>query len=181
SRPTLEELGKRFGVTRERVRQLQSKARDRLDELLADNRTSPLRRVAKELASTLRTAAPLTAIGCGDSLDFRSRLLLWIAGPYHLDGDWLVKEPWRTVRALVDHCFASVTDEDTAEFDVVAEALHANGVAGELGDVLMRAAGGFRRLVSELVLWERWYGGREAAGLSGMTWRMSAGCARVHL
>ena len=181
SRPTLEELGKRFGVTRERVRQLESKARDRLDELLADNRTSPLRRVAKELASTLRTAAPLTAIGCGDSLDFRSRLLLWIAGPYHLDGDWLVKEPWRTVRALVDHCFASVTDEDTAEFDVVAEALHANGVAVDLVDDLIVAAGGYRRLESKLVRWDRTYAGRAAAVLAVTNRPMSASEILDHL
>lgn len=92
SRSTLEALGARFGVTRERIRQLESRALERLDALLADNRTSPLRRVAKELASTLGTASPSAAVGSVDSLDFRSRLLLWIAGPYHLDGDWLVKE-----------------------------------------------------------------------------------------
>lgn len=164
-RPTLEDLGHRFGVTRERIRQLESRACERLMSLLSRAEALPLVRVAEEFASRLGTVARHTDLGAVNPLDLRSRLLLWIAGPYHVDADWLVKEPWKTVRGLVDHCFAAVTDEDTAEFDEVAETLDANGVRSDLIEDLIVSAGGYRRFESKLVRWDRTYAGRAAVVL----------------
>ncbi len=57
---TLEELGQEFGVTRERVRQLESKARTKLHELVAAG--SPAGQVAALMRSQVRGVRPLVEV-----------------------------------------------------------------------------------------------------------------------
>jgi hypothetical protein len=57
---TLEELGQEFGVTRERVRQLESKARSKLYELVAEG--TPAGQIAALLRSEVRGVRPLAEI-----------------------------------------------------------------------------------------------------------------------
>jgi hypothetical protein len=57
---TLEELGQEFGVTRERVRQLESKARAKLHELVSEG--SPVGQVAALVRSQVRGVRPLAEV-----------------------------------------------------------------------------------------------------------------------
>lgn len=57
---TLEELGQEFGVSRERVRQLESKARAKLHELVAEG--SPAGQVAALMRSQVRGVRPLAEV-----------------------------------------------------------------------------------------------------------------------
>ena len=90
---TLEELGARFSVSRERIRQVEAKVRRALDGFLASDEALPLRWRASTLRRTLGVAAPLPTAehllssppGCNDYRE----LLLEIAGPYDRCLDWL--------------------------------------------------------------------------------------------
>ena len=90
---TLEELGKRFGVTRERIRQIEARSRRSLARFIASDAALPLRWRAATLRRSLGVAAPLGVVehllrapaGCNDY----SGILLEIAGPYDRNHDWL--------------------------------------------------------------------------------------------
>ena len=60
-RPTLEALGARFGVTRERIRQLEVQIEKRLNGLLRQPSAAPLVLLARRWRSLLGVAAPFDA------------------------------------------------------------------------------------------------------------------------
>ena len=109
---TLEELGGRFGVTRERIRQIEAKLRRRLTRFLASEAALPVRWRAATLRRMLGVAAPLDVVehllksppGCNDY----SAILLEIAGPYDRNSDWLTlrsrqcDDPTSRILAQVD-------------------------------------------------------------------------------
>ena len=113
---TLEELGFDMGITRERVRQIENKAKINLN-LLAGNLNNPIMRRAIELKNRLGVAVPLDSSLVNQSLDwatsdcdffysnydFGKALFLWLAGPYYERKRWLVSvSGLRTkVRALL--------------------------------------------------------------------------------
>ena len=90
---TLEELGAEFGVSRERIRQIEAKVRRRLDRFLMTDEALPVRWRASTLRRTLSVAAPFHTVehlltsppGCND----HRGVLLRMAGPYDRDHDWL--------------------------------------------------------------------------------------------
>ena len=90
---TLEELGAEFGVSRERIRQIEAKVRRRLDRFLMTDEALPVRWRASTLRRTLSVAAPFHTVehlltsppGCTD----HRGVLLKMAGPYDRDHDWL--------------------------------------------------------------------------------------------
>ena len=90
---TLEELGVGFGVSRERIRQVEAKVRRTLDRFLASDEALPVRWRASTLRRTLSVAAPAHTVehlltsppGCNNHRD----ILLEMAGPYDRDYDWL--------------------------------------------------------------------------------------------
>ena len=90
---TLEELGVGFGVSRERIRQVEAKVRRALDRFLASDEALPVRWRASTLRRTLSVAAPAHTVehlltsppGCND----HRGILLEMAGPYDRDHDWL--------------------------------------------------------------------------------------------
>ena len=91
---TLEELSSGFGVTRERIRQIEIKARASLNEFLASDDALSVRWRASTIRQMLRVAAPAHTVehlltappGCHD----HRGILLELAGPYDLDDDWLI-------------------------------------------------------------------------------------------
>lgn len=100
--PTLEELGRDLGLTRERVRQIQAKARSKLELQLASPALAPLAWAVQRLASSLGGLAsvdePSTLAGLARELEHDVSLddpwvrwLLMLAGPYELRGSWLVR------------------------------------------------------------------------------------------
>lgn len=103
---TLEVLGDRFGITRERVRQLEKKAITQLDRV-RNSEFRPVIRRAQAVRAKLGVGVPaddqaISEILTWATLDiengsnvtpsFARALLLWLAGPYKKRDDWLLAE-----------------------------------------------------------------------------------------
>ena len=109
---TLEELGVEFSVSRERIRQIETKLRHSLETLLISDEALPVRWRASTLRRALSVAAPVHTVehlltsppGCND----HRGVLLGMAGPYDRDRDWLVlrsarpDEPTSVILGRVD-------------------------------------------------------------------------------
>ncbi|MCY3826201.1 MAG: hypothetical protein OXG10_02310 [Candidatus Dadabacteria bacterium] len=115
---TLENLGKKLDVTRERARQLEKKAYSTLKKIFKDKKFLPVKRRAESLRSRLGNAVLVEQDFFQDSLnwvisDFNEKsfdkkisaaLLLWLAGPYRLSKRWLLTDrnlPTKTIVALL--------------------------------------------------------------------------------
>ena len=90
---TLEELGSEFGVTRERIRQVEAKVRRSLRRFLRSDEALPLRWRASTLRRIISVAAPTTTVehllrSPPGRNDHRA-ILLEMAGPYDCDEEWL--------------------------------------------------------------------------------------------
>lgn len=101
---TLEELGGKLGVSRERVRQLEVGLREELHLRSSSERFRPVVRLAKRLRDALGVATPTESLSSAIPAELlsvvheelvRAQLptLLWLAGPYSAAGSWLVAEP----------------------------------------------------------------------------------------
>ncbi len=118
---TLENLGEKLGVTRERARQLEKKAYSMLKEIFKDKRFLPVKRRAESLRSRLGSAVLVEQGIFQDSLnwvvsDFNEEsfdkktsaaLLLWLAGPYRLSEQWLLTDRsllTKTIDVLLGLC-----------------------------------------------------------------------------
>ncbi len=104
---TLKTIGGRWGITRERVRQLELKAKAQLKRLhMAD--FQPITRRSKTLRQCIGAAVPVSHSSIERALtwatddffpigeiqpEFAGALLLWLAGPYRTNGDWLLVDP----------------------------------------------------------------------------------------
>ena len=102
---TLEELGTRFDVSRERIRQLENQAIEKMNNALIQASYRVIRRVSHRLRSEIGTAilSAQFSTSVRESINFQPteaavddigvRLLLWIAGPYEQTDEWLVVAP----------------------------------------------------------------------------------------
>lgn len=102
-RPTLDQLGAQYNVTRERIRQIETQAKKAIELATATLGSSVLARAAARLALTLGDFATIDELdGALKSLDpsgsarlpersDRRQLLLLLAGPYHETNGWLVR------------------------------------------------------------------------------------------
>ncbi len=98
---TLDDLGVEFGITRERVRQIEGKAEGRVRAAVDTPRFAPVAWRAHALATHLGTAAPDGSDHLAATVGHVTRdvpeadrgrardLLLWLAGPYTRDAGWL--------------------------------------------------------------------------------------------
>ncbi len=115
---TLEELGSKFNVTRERVRQLEQKTLSKLERFKSDEYLPVLRR-AESLCGRLGSAVQENHSVVKDALnwvveDFDEKhsdkqlvksLLFWLAGPYQVHQNWLLDDkelPTKTINALLE-------------------------------------------------------------------------------
>ena len=101
---TLEDLGQKAGVTRERIRQIETKVEKRLTNRLHLPLFESLRRQAETLRVALGSAVPVGAMQPRLSeLNQKYRaedpdwavileVLLWMAGPYVLRNEWFVQD-----------------------------------------------------------------------------------------
>ena len=93
---TLQELGMAIGVTRERVRQLESRIREQLARFLTTREAAPIRWRAEAIDGMVGAAAPFKHIRTlltpdpGD-WDYRS-ILLGVAGPYAFADGWVIRQ-----------------------------------------------------------------------------------------
>lgn len=102
---TLEELGSKFGITRERVRQIEQKALLKL-ERFRSNEYLPVLRRAESLSNRIGCAVQIKHPALEDALNWAvedieengsvkqlaKSLLLWLAGPYKVYQNWLLKD-----------------------------------------------------------------------------------------
>ncbi|GEM_PF-2372767 len=115
--PTLGELGDRAGITRERVRQLEATGLRKLRAALGKPQNQAIEWMAQQFAARFGAASPVATlldlhpnVLANDMLvlseeTIRARLFLWVAGPYEVTGEWLVRAPYegfvrQTVAAL---------------------------------------------------------------------------------
>lgn len=101
-RATLEELGEGLGMTRERVRQIESRGVADLRALLDQEHFSPIFDRVFDLRRRLGTAVPIQSPEIAAARRWATRdveprdkgdawdLLVWLAGPYRVSPDWLV-------------------------------------------------------------------------------------------
>lgn len=100
---TLEELGQRFGLTRERVRQVEVATLKRIDTRLTFPQFACINRASKSFAAELGLIFPkrhldeLTTLVATSTVTAKCPLLLplllWVGGPYGLSQDWIVRKP----------------------------------------------------------------------------------------
>jgi hypothetical protein len=108
---TLEELGKEFSLTRERVRQIEVRVREKIEKRLRFPDFQGLVRAANSLAGQLGVAFPEEHLSETASLFATSAvtaqnrlllpLLLWVGGPYERDGGWVLKKPASATLAIL--------------------------------------------------------------------------------
>ena len=166
---TLEELGKKFAVTRERVRQIEGEVRRRLDRFLLSAEAAPIRWRARTLRSTLGVAAPKTTVsalldGPPSLRDYRE-VLLDLAGPYEEDAQWLVlaslskSDPAADPRALAD-------EYGRIDIDEAAQRLSDWGLAPELHRNWLARHPLVREFYGNLVVWGQSIGERMCFALA---------------
>lgn len=102
-KPTLEDLGTQYGITRERVRQKVNDLANRMRAKLAEPRFVPLRWRVNVLSSSIGVAIPSqsdileagvarAAAHLTEPTECSVReILLWLAGPYDLRDGWLLR------------------------------------------------------------------------------------------
>ncbi len=162
TRPTLESLGQQLGVTRERIRQLESQAQRTVSQMTADPKQSVLRRAAERLhnqlgevarASDLQSA--LTVIDpSGHALEGhpeRTRLLLSLAGPYTHAVEWILKV---NIAQLVRVKLREATSQHPLNLEDAVGILESLGVRRAVCSDWLEELPGFRTLAGWLVRWE---------------------------
>lgn len=158
SSPTLQELGERFEVSRERIRQIETTIRNRLDAALASADTRSLIAAADRLRERLGSAVPADLLideFAQIPPDLLDRLILHLAGPYRFDGDWYVLKSLGDFRTKIREAFDVVADEGIAPKDAFVDALEELGIRS---DHVQRAIDGMDRLrpVEDVVVdWSR--------------------------
>ncbi len=142
SAPTLQEIGDRFDVTRERIRQVETKVRGRLDQALASPATRSLVASADSLRERLGAAVPSELLVeqfaefPPDQLD---RLILHLAGPYRFDGDWYVLSALGDFAECLRSTFDSVADDGVAPLAAFVDALGELGIRSEFSERAVRS------------------------------------------
>lgn len=135
--PTLEQVGTGLDVTRERVRQLQSKA-EQLVRGLLDEEFARVRWRAAALARQLGSAFPTGAAWADDAIadaaagvppehgERFGSLLLWLAGPYRQYSDGWTRSKDLPRRDLVP---VAVSEANVIDETMLVEAVVAEGLA----------------------------------------------------
>lgn len=160
-RATLAELGARFGVTRERIRQFENRLSHELAEL-GRHGAGPLGRATRRVAEEIGTAMQVSSIARVQALcevtsgsidDLETRLLLWLAGPYELVDDWLVRQPARASLDASRAALDGLTVDGPAQLADAEDAVDALGVNEEEVHDWIVSIGGYRIHDDLLVRW----------------------------
>ena len=155
--PTLQDLGAHFGVTRERVRQLEKRVRRKLTIMLKRENAKPIHWRAETIRQEIGVAAPFANVehllsALDGRVDFR-RIVLELAGPYDLLDGWLVlrsalgSEPSQKIREMAD-------EMGFIEPQLAAQALKNWGLDQSLHEEWLMRDGKIRILNGRLVRWD---------------------------
>ncbi|HWA67415.1 MAG TPA: sigma factor-like helix-turn-helix DNA-binding protein [Mycobacteriales bacterium] len=160
---TLDQVGQQVGLTRERVRQLQTKLIEHLTRSLTERQFLPLTWRSADLADTLRSFAPADAPETVQAIDRACRsqtdegaselkaLLLYLAGPFNLRDGWHIRRgsEFPDGRALESAADAS----RTLSFETIDEWLDANGINTLFRSVWLQHTGRFRVMGDRVAVW----------------------------
>ncbi len=155
--PTLQDLGVYFGLTRERVRQLEKRVRRKLTIMLKRESAKPVHWRAETIKQEIGVAAPFASVegilsALNGRFDFR-RIVLEIAGPYEILNGWLAlrsalgSEPTQKIREMAD-------EMGFIEPQLAAQALRDWGLDQTLNEEWLMRDGKVRMLNGRLVRWD---------------------------
>lgn len=157
SAPTLQALAAEFGVTRQRIAQIEEKVRRTLDEVSGSAEHRTLGAAAELLAERFGTAIPLRDVKAdfaGFPPDLVDRLLLFLAGPYRLRNDWILSESLEgDLDAAVLAIFDTIAERGWAPAELLDDALGDAGVRAEHRAAVLRAVPKLRRVGEVVVDW----------------------------
>lgn len=160
---TLAQVGQQVGLTRERVRQLQTRLVVRLTGSLAKRQFLPLIWRGADLRGVLRSFAPVDApesvqaLGracrsqSGQSASHLSLLLLYLAGPFNVRDGWYVR---RGAEFPAGRTLESMTGTArTIPIEALDEWLQENGINPVFREDWLRHVGRFRVFGDRLAAW----------------------------
>ena len=168
---TLQDLGAYFGVTRERVRQLENRVRRKLAIFLKRESSGPIRWRAETIRQRIGVAAPLANVeyllsSLNGQADYRG-IVLGLAGPYDLFNRWVVlrsaigSDPTLRIRDWADE--VGFIDPQLA-----ARELTHWGLDKSLHEDWLVRDGKIRKLNGRLVRWDGSIGDKLVVALAGI-------------
>ena len=168
-RSTLEDLGLQYGVTRERIRQIESAVNARLGAVLKKPEAAALVLLGRCWGTILGVEAPLegglSALGdlgrrsleqgledtAHDVATAAVCLILQLAGPYRLEDGWLVLAYNDTATAGVRSALRAATSDGPAPFAEVREEIVACGIAEAFVDAAIARFAEFARYKDDVL------------------------------
>ena len=168
---TLEEMAQSFGVSRERVRQIQARVQQKLRRFLAGEAARPIHWRAETLRKVLGVAGPCRIVerlleAPSGNKDYRT-ILLDIAGPYAMEGNWLIHrasqsdDPTASIRLSADE-FGRI------DLEVAASELSAWGLDASLHREWVTRDSTIREFNGVLASWGASVGDRLAFALADL-------------
>ncbi|WP_275041336.1 sigma factor-like helix-turn-helix DNA-binding protein, partial [Nocardiopsis lucentensis] len=158
---TLEAISSDFGVSRERVRQINKQVDQNLRSWLASPSGQPLTTHAAEVSAALGTAAPLDAFWAlrpeyalrPPALDVpMGRVVLTLLPEHRVEGDWVVTEAADT---LANRLADLLADRTAVPLDEVLDIVHEAGVRPEHARAWIEAQPQTRVLADHVLRWVR--------------------------
>jgi hypothetical protein len=161
---TLEQLAVRFSVTRERIRQVEKKCVTKIAARLKRRSARFLTEAAQLLKQRLGAACPADRIFAvvpeAGALTTRAEdpivhllILLWIAGPYELFGEWLVREPATRLLRTTQRALDQLTKKGPAPLEATLKRLQDLGIGNEFCLAWLEQVPKFRVVDDALVRW----------------------------
>ncbi len=155
---TLEEIGQKLSLTRERVRQLEAQIANQLAVKLETEKYSAVKRHADVLAVQLGTAFPATELPSelrpeaeGSLVD---ELFSYLAGPFvHCDGWFIKRKITRSIDSLIHTAFENSANGYAAPLDALTDALCAVGVHADVTGKLLAACAQYHIIGDSVVRW----------------------------
>ena len=162
-KPSLRELGTELGLSPEGIRQAVKSATVSVNRATRLPENLVLQRRAQEIARALGGACPIEI--ATDLLEIEpidlapsdwnslTRFLLWLAGPYEITSEWLVRSPARELQTRVKTAARSILKNGVAPSDEVFRVLQDLGIQSAWCERWLAADGDFRVHLGQVVDW----------------------------
>jgi hypothetical protein len=162
---TLGDLGEVHGVTRERIRQIESAQVKAIRQALGRPENLVIKRAADRLAGELGTALPLETLlsrepdaTSNEMLDFANpaltqlRLLLWL-GPYRVENRWVIRQTTPSLVQLTAAKLDELTADGPIAFTDALAAVGELGIKPDYREWWLDEIPGFRRFSDRVARW----------------------------
>lgn len=164
--PTLDDLGREQGVTRERIRQIEAKAKDKIERSLAEPAQALLVAAAEQLGQELGVAVPVADLPARlaplttttDPSDGgpsqTARFLAWLAGGYRVSGGWLLRRDSGDLAGRAMSQLRAESREGIVPADAAVAALGRLGFREAPARAWIEAEPRLRLIDEDLLIWE---------------------------